>query len=131
MYFSGKRFDYNVVKLGMHFLRRGYPIELLEEATLLARRKDRDCLLSKVADTTSSEEGDNRIFCITTFHPNYTSMKDIVFRNWKILGTSSTTTHIHQKKLKVGYKRPQNLRDVLVRAAIPLLANQTQTIKHA
>ena len=38
------------------------------------------------------------------------------------MGTSSTTTHIYQKKLIVGYRQPQNLREFLVRGAIPLRA---------
>ena len=111
---------------GRHFLRRGYPIESLEEVALLARRKDSDSLLSKVADTTTSEEEDNRFF-ITTFHPNDTSVKVIVFKNWEILGTSCTTTHIHQKKLIVVYRRPKYFRDVLIRAAIPPLAGDEKS----
>ena len=71
-----------------------------------------------MADTTTSKENDNRVFFITTFYTKDTSVKDIVFKNWEILGASSTTTHILQVKVMVGYRRAKKLSDVLVRPAI-------------
>ena len=40
-------FDNHIINMSGHFLRRLYRIELLEEAAILARRKDRDLLLKK------------------------------------------------------------------------------------
>ena len=64
-------FDTNVVMLGRHFLKRGYPIELLEEAALLARRKDRMLLLHPdIPLHNKEEENQNKVFLITTYNPN-------------------------------------------------------------
>ena len=112
-------FDLNVLLLGKHFLKRNYPIELIESAALLARRKDRHVLLQDNQNDTKTEE--DRIFLITRYNPNDSSLKDIIFQNWDILGTSTTTSHVFKKKLMIGYRRPKNLRDLLVRADIPPL----------
>jgi hypothetical protein len=58
-------------------------------------------------------------FLITTFHPTDHSLRKIVFRNWDLLGKSPTTSFLHDRKLMVGYRRPKNLRDILVRANVP------------
>ena len=36
-----------------------------------------------------------------------------------MLGKSPTTSFLHKRELICGYRRPKNLRDILVRAAIP------------
>ena len=56
---------------------------------------------------------------ITTFHPADHNLREIVKGNWDMLGKSPTTSFIHKKELVCGYRRPKNLRDLLVRAAIP------------
>ena len=116
-------FDKNIIFLGRHFLRRGYPIELLEEAILLARRKDRHTLLHQ---DHKPETNPDLIFLTTTYHPNDNTLRDIIHKNWPILGTSSTTTHVYKKKLMTGYRRPKNLRDILIRAHIPRLPEDAQ-----
>ena len=112
-------FDLNAIFLSQFFLRRGYPLELVQNAALLARRKDRAELLNHQRPTTQETQNSDRIFLITTYHPNDSTLKDIIFKNWKILGSSTTTRHIYEKRLMVGYRRPKNLRDLLVRAKIP------------
>jgi hypothetical protein len=102
--------------MSRHFLRRLYPIELLEEAAILARRQDRDILLHKEKETKRQEDC---VFLINTYHPTDTSVVDVVRQNWDMLGKSPTTQFIHSKRLLCGYRRPKNLRDFLVRAAIP------------
>ena len=82
----------------------------------LARRKDLKSLLEKVPEN-NQEKNDSRIFFTTPVHPH-----DNYVKHLEILVTSLTTTYIHQKKLIVGYRRPKNLRDVFVRAAIPFIA---------
>ena len=108
-------FDYNVIKLATYFLRKKYPLELLQNAALLARRKDR---LSLLQDKPPVNDDRNKVFLITTYNPNDSTLKDLAFKNWNILGTSSTTTHVFEKRLMLGYRRPKNIRDTLVRAEI-------------
>ena len=111
-------FDRHVVILSTHFLRKKYPAQLLEEAAFLARSKDRSELLQgnpqDLAQTT-----DDKVFLITTYHPHDHHLRNLVFKNWEVLGRSSTTDFIHQKRLMCGYRRPKNLRDILVRASLP------------
>lgn len=60
------------------------------------------------------QDVDDKVIFITTFHPSDSSMKNLVRKNWNILGQN-----IYNKKLIVGYRRPKNLRDILVNANIP------------
>ena len=112
-------FEKNVMDLSLHFLRRGYPEELILEAAILARQLDRSLLLQTV-EKELNKDSDN-IFLITTFHPSDHTIREIVHNNWDILGQSTHTEYIYKKKLVVGYKRPKNLRDTLVHAGIPRL----------
>ena len=90
-------FDKHVLTLQMFFLNRGYPMPLLEEASLLARNKDRLDLLTNLNN--SQNPGVNgKIFLITTFHPTDPSLRQIVFKNWDLLRKSPTTSFLHQKK---------------------------------
>jgi hypothetical protein len=112
-------FDRNVLVFMMHFLRRGYPMKLLEEAHQLARKKERRELLHKLKVPKSQDGVSPNVFLITTFHPVDHTLRKIVFNNWELLGKSPTTTGLHEKKLMLGYRRPKNLRDTLVRANLP------------
>jgi hypothetical protein len=74
-------FDYekHVIEISKHFLRRNYPIELLEEAAILARQRDREILLEQ-KQKKSKNEGD-KIFLVTTYHPSDNCLRDIVKQN--------------------------------------------------
>ena len=112
-------FEEKVLYLGRFFKDKGYPLELIQEAALLARRQDRNSLLAQNRPIDTPEQ--NNLFLITRYNPDDSTLKDLVFKNWRILGTSTSTSYIYQKKLMVGYRRPKNLRDLLVRAKIPAL----------
>jgi hypothetical protein len=116
-------FDNNVLMLMVHFLRRGYPMKLLEEAMALARSKERLSLLEPKQDIQTGNKGDNsRVFLITTYHPIDQTLKNIVFNNWEMLGKSPTTSTLHERKLMLGYRRPKNLKEMLVKANVPYKA---------
>ena len=110
-------FEKNVIDLSLHFLRREYPEDLILDAAILARQLDRTTLLKPTEDQTDNNK--ENIFLITTFHPSDHTVREIVHKNWEILGQSAHTEYIYKKKLVVGYKRPKNLRDILVNAGIP------------
>jgi hypothetical protein len=114
-----KDFDKHVVIFSMHFLRRGYPLELLEEAALMARRKIRSELLENRDSNQGEEDKDNRVFLINTFHPSDHTIREIVHKNWGILGGSPTTDLLYDRKLMIGNRKPKNLRDMFVKAIIP------------
>ena len=123
-----KDFEKNVLELSLHFLRREYPEDLILEAAILARQLDRNTLLQSV-DKESKQDKDN-IFLITTFHPSDHTLREIVHKNWDILGQSTHTEYIFKKKLVVGYKRPKNLRDTIVNAGIPRLPGDEKVDPH-
>jgi hypothetical protein len=109
-------FEKHVIKMSIHFQRRLYPIDLIQEAAILARQQNREDMLNKQSP---KKEKQDDVFLITTYHPTDTSVVDVVKKNWDILGKSPTTQFIQQKRLLRGYRRPKNIRDFLVRAAIP------------
>ena len=120
-------YDIHVVAFAAHFLRRKYPLDLIKEAALKARELDRDQLLSlKNKEPTTNEN----VFLITTFHPYDNTLREIFFKNWKQLGRSPTTDFLQRKKLMCGYRRPKNLRDLLVRAKVPYLPGDETTDPH-
>ena len=117
---SKSDFDKHVINLCSHFLRRNYPLKLLQEAAALARNKDRDTLLNPTQTVGAATE-EEQIFLISTYHPHDNALQQIVHRNWDILGRNQTTEKLHQHKLVCGYRRPKNLRDILCKAAVSRL----------
>jgi hypothetical protein len=108
-------FDEHIKEMGGHFLRRGYPCHIIEEAAIKARRLDRHSLLYPSA---SSKKRNDSIVLTTTFHPHDNTVKNTVDKNWDLLGKSSQTSFLQKSKLVTGFRRPQNLRDMLVRAKL-------------
>ena len=62
------------------------------------------------------EESQNIL--VTTFNPGFDGLRKIVQDNWDILGSSCATREIFDKKVLTAYRRPKNLRDLLVRAKL-------------
>jgi hypothetical protein len=110
-------FDKHVLVLAGHFLNRGYPLLLIEDAIIKARRLDRPSLLAPPKKPSTSEEQN---ILVTTYHPNDSCLSDIVFNNWDMLGRNLNTDFLHKKTPRVAYRRPKNLRDLLVKADISL-----------
>ena len=106
-------YDRHIVTLSSHFIRRGYPLDLLEKAAITARRLDRTELLRPKIKT---ENTSDNVILVTTYEPSQDILRNITKENWGYLGRSPLTTFIHRKKIMVGYKRPKNLRDLLVKA---------------
>lgn len=70
------------------------------------------------------------MFLITTYHPNDQTARDIARGNWDILGQSPTTEGLYNKKLTMGYRRPKNLSDLLVRASIDRITGDETVDPH-
>ena len=111
-------FRKNVMILSVHFLRRQYPEKLLLKAAALALEKDRETLLIPKEKGKDAYD-ETQIFLSTTFHPSDNNVRDIAYRNWDMLGKSETTYFLYEKKLRMSYRRPKNLRDILIRANLP------------
>ena len=97
-------------------LRRRNPLDLITEAFHKALKVDRSTLLHP---TSKSRNEDSNIL-VTTFNPGSDSLKKVVTNNWDTLGRSCSTRQIYQNKVlqKMAYRRPKNLKDLLVRAKL-------------
>ncbi len=110
-----KEFELQCQILKKHFIRRNYPSSIIDEAIELARSKNRPDLLKSVH---KNEDSQNKVFLITTHHPEHNFVPKLTKKNWPILGRNNTTMFLHKKELICGYRRPKNLRDLLMRAKI-------------
>ena len=110
-----------------HFKERGYPVDLLQEALTRVLRIDRNTLL-KVSNELSQKE--DIVALVTTFNPEFSDLGKIIHNNWDLLERSSTTKKLAETKIIISYKRPKNLRDILVRARLPKLNEEVEDGNH-
>ena len=104
------------VEKAKHLLRRGYPKDIVTRAFRKAWERKRRDLLHPTDQC--GEEGTENIL-VTTYNPGFNGLSKIVQDNWDLLGSSCSTRSIFEKKPLTAYRRPKNLRDLLVRAKIP------------
>ena len=109
-------FKRHCLQRASHFLRRGYPKELLVKAFAKAQDQDRMSLLFKNNSVDKQEKGNHIL--VTTYNPGFTNFKSLLMENWDILGKSNTTRDIHDTHIMVAYRRPKNLKDHLVHAKL-------------
>ncbi len=102
--------------ISYHFLRRGYPLKTIQSAFERTLCTDRQTLLNlKPTDETSNDN----LVLVTNFIPKQPILSKIVHLNWDILSRSSTTKSLAEKRVVTTYRKPQSLRDILVRAKLP------------
>ena len=120
-------FDKHCLDFAQYFYNRGYPPSLVEEAYLKARRTNRDTLLDK--ESTTNSDNDDNVILVTTYHPEVSYIPNIVNNNWDLLGKSHNTQFIHEKHVLKAFRRPPNLRDMLVRASTSSRKSQKTQIQ--
>ena len=81
----------------------------------MARNLDRQTLLNPRPKDPNSDDKD-KVFLITTYHPDDQCVPNITRHNWSLLGRNQATETLFHKKLTCGYRRPKNLRDILCKA---------------
>ena len=99
-----------------HFVRRGYPQEIVENALIKAFQKNRIDLLSD--NTSDSNKVEDNLFVITTYQPEFTAVRDTIKSNWGFLTRSNNTKYLHDKKIIFGHRRSKNLKELLTKAKI-------------
>ena len=124
--------------LASHFLRRGYPLQILDSAFEKVKALDRSELLhlgdivpptAPVNNVTSSTETDpspEKVFSITTYNPVGNPNQEVIKSNWSILGTSNVTQSIYKSRVIHGNHRCPNLRDSLVHSKLRLISNHSK-----
>ena len=98
-----------------HFLRRGYPKEIIVKGFQKALNTDRHLLLHPPEKDASNDQS---LILVTTFNPGFHGLKTIVNKNWDILGRSCSTREIFQKNLITGFRKPTSMKQILVRAKL-------------
>ena len=108
-------FDAKIIDMGKHFLRRGYPSHIVENAAIKARRQDR----AKLIDPPPKPQVDNqKAFLVTTYHPHFPEIKKIVESNWDMLAKSICTKQLYDRRFTTGFRRLTNIKDTLVNAKV-------------
>ena len=117
---SDIEFDEHCVRKAALMRQKGYPISLLKEAYEKASSKTRTDLLSP-NQTLAPEirEKHPGTFLTTTYAPSFDGLKRQTRKTWDLLDRATSTRDIHDRGLTIGYRRPKNLRDILVRARLP------------
>ena len=120
-------FTHHAREMTKHFLKANYPPKIMQEAFSKAYHLDRNTLLNPPDKDDSTKELDE-IFLITTYHPGGRILGGIVNQNWDILDKSSSTREVLNWKVTQGFRRPKNIRDLLVRALVknPLDVNKVE-----
>jgi hypothetical protein len=122
-------FDKHAIIFGNHFNKRGYSDPLIESAILKARRLDRAELIKpKNKSPLKDKQNENKNILITDFHPTDNTVKNIVQENWDLLGKSLNTIPLFKNRPITGYRRPKNLKDLLVKAEVRT-KNELATLK--
>ena len=117
-------------KMKEAFLARGYNEQELETARLKAATQNRSAMLEKyndqrrifVAPSDSSQPTtvQDTVRFITKYHPENGKIKNILTKNWDILGTSNSTKELFDAKLQVCFRRNKRIRDHLVHSSLPI-----------
>ena len=75
--------------MGKDFLRRHYPLTLVENSLIRALRLNREDLLTEKPKNIKNT--DDSLFAITTYHPSFNSFRNIITNNWPLLNRSNNT----------------------------------------
>ncbi|PIK49128.1 hypothetical protein BSL78_13997 [Apostichopus japonicus] len=107
---------------------QGHSARRVREAIQRVRSLSRSSTLA-VKDK-KGRDCDNKLPLVVTFHPNLPPLQKITSNNHNILLTSDRLQRAVPEKPIIAYRRPRNLRDLLVRAAVPPLTSNPTPIQH-
>ena len=107
--------------MAYHFHLADYPDSLIQSSFERAYLQERDLLLEPKPDKIDSDQ--DRLFLITTHHPTYRHVNNIVNKNMELFNKSSSTRPILHTDLVQGFRRCKNLRDILVQAKLKPVNN--------
>ena len=100
----------------MHFylMMRGYPINLLNNCLKSVATKSHTELLERNENT---DEG-KKFYLITDFNPSMPDIKTILRNAWAYLDRSSSTRLLLKHKIVMGFTKPKNIGDYIVRSDV-------------
>ena len=112
----------------MNLVSHGHSAKKVQEAINRARSVPKPSALEQkpINDATKS-----RIPLLVTFHPNLPPLHNITNDNNRILHTSDCLQRAVPETPVLAYRRPRNLRDLIVRAKVPPLTDvNSSPIQH-
>ena len=100
--------------------QRGYPVKLVQKILSEVQFSDRqEALRNKTKQTKEI------LPFVTTFNPASPNLKKILMKRWHIIQQQPRLKEIFNQPPIVSYRKEKSLKDVLVRAKIPLTKQQS------
>ncbi|PJE77901.1 hypothetical protein CI610_03169 [invertebrate metagenome] len=115
-------FERRCSELKSHLLARGYKSTLIDRELDKVRVLDRASLLEYKVRTPTQ-----RVPCVVTFHPNLPSISSILHNHWRIIESSATLKRIFPEPPLLAYRRPKNVRDLVVSSKLHSSASVVTT----
>ncbi len=106
----------NAKKILAYYKLRGYPNDTLQEALRKASALDRTILLIPKDD--NLDEISKDLFLVMTHNPANPEVKKALDDNWHLIKQERTLAPLHDTTVKIGFRRPPNLQDLLVKARL-------------
>ncbi len=93
-----------------NYRHRGYPATTLQTSLDKVKHIQRSDLFT----IDEEKEGQQKLVCITTYHPQNTPIKDILKQNWPTLLIDPKLKCVYDQTPVFGHRTPKNLRKLLV-----------------
>ncbi len=106
----------NAKKILAYYKARGYPETLLNEALDRASALDRTVLL--IIKETPLDEDSSELILVLTHNPANPEVKKTLTDNWHLIKQERSLAPLHDSTVKMGFRRPPNLQDLLVKARV-------------
>jgi hypothetical protein len=115
-------YNHSANKLELYLKNRRYPLKLIKQS----REKAESTVNNQPRDNNSK---DNLIF-VTKFNPRQISIKPILLKHMDILKLDPKTNFLTKKNWIVAFKRPRNIRDILVHSDLYPFKHSTPPGSH-
>jgi hypothetical protein len=106
-------FEQRAVELTRHFVSRGHDVDHTLEAVERARNTERNEALRYKTKATPV-----RVPFVTTYHPDLPQIATILHKHWHFIETNPYLNSLFPEHPVVAFRRPRNLRDILVNATV-------------
>ena len=107
-------FTRRLAELKSVLMSRGYKSRAIEGTFIRVKKLKREDCLKKVIKS----EVDDKITFVTTFDWRIANVGPIVQKHLKTMCTDPKMRHIFQDKIRIGYRRNKNLREILFRSRL-------------
>ena len=112
--------DMRLSELKAMLLSRDYKPKIIDSAIDRARAIPR----SKALERVIREKSKSRQVFVVTYDPRLPSINTIVRRHWRTMTRDQYMEEVFPQPPLIAYRRPRNLRDMLVRAKLPARKHQ-------